>query len=74
MKKIITKNEYLALQGLFYIGKEAYKKAEECEIAFINLVRKDQTYGIDSGYFGDQMITGGTLDRALELEEIKIKK
>lgn len=74
MKKVITKNEYLALAGLFYLANEARKKVEECEKTFIKIVDYPKKYGLDSGHFGDQLWQGnGSIDEVLKLEEIKVK-
>lgn len=72
MKKEITKQEYLQLQGLFYLGCEHSKKWQECERAIEQLMNLEENSGSS---FGDSMIGfDRTVDEILKIEGVKVKK
>lgn len=73
MKKIITKNEYYIIAGLLFLATEARKKVEECERAYIDIVKLEQTQGLDSGHFGDGVWQGYSVDEILKSQGIKVK-
>lgn len=70
MKKELTKEEYLQLQGLFFIGTEASKKWQEYEKAIDKLVGFPENEG---SLFGDALVSfDRTVDEILEILDIKV--
>ncbi len=71
MKVEITHQEYLQLQGLFYMGLEASKKWQEYDKAIEQLLGLEENSG---SLFGDAMISfNKTVDEILKIYEITIK-
>lgn len=72
MKKTICYNTYLKAQGLFHLVNENYRRAAQFEASLSELLGNDDDY---MGHISDQAFEqGGSLDRALKLEGIKVLK
>lgn len=72
MKKEITRQEYLQLQGLFLLGCEASKRWQEYERAIERLMELEENCG---SLFGDGMINlERTVDEILTILKIKVIK
>ena len=72
MKKQITKDEYMQLQGIFHLGSEYSKKWQECEKALHSLLEIDDSMG---SLFGDAMVSiDRTVDEIMKIEGIKVTK
>lgn len=70
MKKTICHNTYLKAQGLFHLANENYRRAAQFESALSKLLDNGDDY---IGHISDQVFEeGGSLDRALKLEGIKV--
>lgn len=73
MKKTITHQEYLQLQGLFYLAQTHYAKSSEFEKAIGIIVEAEDIWSC--GHISDAIVDGGiTFDEAMKKEGISVEE